>query len=593
MKNLRFTISLLVFLNLMPGILPLTLSGQHIRINAGAYLKNSGAAYIIINNADLINNGTYAKAAETVTFSGNTAKTISGSNIDMYNLSVTNTAGISTQLGLLTTNNLTVASGSRFTIDPAKTVTVNGTLTNSAGNTGFLLRSDVTGTASLLHNTTTVPATVQRYFSGTAEAWHLLSTPVAGQSFSGAWLPAGTFGNGTGYDLYLWNEPNSCWIYKLDLASAINWNTVHPGVNFAVGRGYLYSVQALNPTKEFAGNLNTGSLLYGLTISSINVSFKGFNLAGNPYPSSIDWEASSGWGRSNLVTSGGGYDMWIWNPAGSNYGVCNSFTGIATNGVTRYIAPMQGFFVQAVSAGNLDIGDLTRVHSGAGSWLKKGAAPDLDIVSVIVNSEAGNGFDEVGLLFGSKENESGTVKLFSHVLTAPSLFLPVLGENFSVRYLTDTIDYPFVPLMFKPGSDGSYTISCSFSRISFETVMLEDLQTHFIQNLKTKNTYNFISSKTDKANRFVLHFAASGNKEENNFPAMVYTDGVSLVVDLALISKKTNVSVYDMMGRKLLDMKLQGKSLHYLDINANTELLIVFLTNIDGSICRKVMWIGK
>jgi hypothetical protein len=244
MKNLRFTISFLIFLNLMPVILPPSLSGQHIKINSGAYLKNSGTAYLIINNADLINNGTYVRSTETVKFSGTVAKVISGSsNIDMYNLLVSNPAGITTQLGLLTTNNLTVATGSRFTIDPAKTVTVNGTLTNSAGNTGFILRSDITGTASLLHNTTTVPATVQRYFSGTAEVWHLLSPPVSGQSISGAWLPAGTYGNGTGYDLYLWNEPNSCWIYKLDISSAINWNTVHPGANFEVGRGYLYSVQ--------------------------------------------------------------------------------------------------------------------------------------------------------------------------------------------------------------------------------------------------------------------------------------------------------------------------------------------------------------
>jgi hypothetical protein len=594
MKSKKLLISFLSLLVLVPGIFPLPVFGQQVKINSGAYLKNTGTAYLVINNADLINNGAYVKSTETVIFSGTAAKVISGSsNIDMYNLLVTNTAGITTQLGLLTTNNLTVASGSRFTIDPAKTVTVNGTLTNSAGNAGFVLKSDLTGTASLLHNTTTVTATVQRYISGPAEAWHLLSSPVAGQSISGNWLPSGTYGNLTGYDLYLWNEPNSCWIYKLDLTSAINWNTVHSGTNFEVGRGYLYSLQALNPTKEFAGNLNTGSLSYGLTINGTNLGFKGFILAGNPYPSSIDWQASAGWTRSNLVSSGGGYDMWIWNPAGSNYGVCNSFTGFVTNGVTRYVPPMQGFFVQAVSAGSLDMDNSARVHNGAGNWLKKGLLNELNIVSISVNSESGNGFDEVGLLFGSKPDEYGTMKLFSPVLTAPSLFLPVKGENFSVRYLTDTIDYPFVPLMFKPGSDGRYTISCSFDMISFETVMLEDRQLHFIQNLKTKNTYTFTSSETDNASRFVLHFAASGLIEKNDYPARIYTDGASLVIDLTLVNKETDVSVYDMMGRKLLKIKLEGQSLHKFDINAHTELLMVFLTNMDGSVCQKVMWVER
>ena len=173
-------------------------------------------------------------------------------------------------------------------------------LTNNAGASGFVLQSDATGTASLIHNTDNVPATVQRYISGDAEAWHFLSSPVSDQPISGSWLPSGTYGNGTGYDMYLWNEPNSCWIYQLDITSPINWSTVHPGSDFAVGRGYLYSVQAANPTKEFVGKLNNGPLNYGLTFSGTDASLKGFNLVGNPYPSSIDWGAASGWTRTDI-----------------------------------------------------------------------------------------------------------------------------------------------------------------------------------------------------------------------------------------------------------------------------------------------------
>lgn len=107
-------------------------------------------------------------------------------------------------------------------------------------------------------------------------------------------------------------------------------------------------MQALNPTKAFMGNLNNGPLNYGLSIGSTDLSLKGFNTAGNPYPSSIDWQAALGWTRSDLVNSAGDYDIWIWNPTANNYGTFNSFTGLATNGASRYIAPMQGFFVQAV-----------------------------------------------------------------------------------------------------------------------------------------------------------------------------------------------------------------------------------------------------
>src|SRR4030043_1680138 len=224
---------------LVLGILASPVFGQQIKINSGAYFKNNGTAYILINNADLVNNGTFAKGTETVTFSGNTANTITGNSTDIYNLSITNTGGITTQVNLFTVNTLTIASGSKFTIDPSKSVTVTGTLTNSEGNTGLVMQSDATGTASLIHNTDSVPATVNRYISGSAEAWHFISSPVSAQGISGEWIPSGTYGNGTGYDLYVWDEASSCWIYKLNTTTPINWNTVHPGSDFMTGCGYL------------------------------------------------------------------------------------------------------------------------------------------------------------------------------------------------------------------------------------------------------------------------------------------------------------------------------------------------------------------
>lgn len=252
---------LLLFLCLQGFCFPHTTIAQGVNITSGGSISVTGTASIAIKNGDFVNNGTFIKDSETVTFSGNTARFISGtSNTDLNDLFITNTSGITTQLNQLTINNLTIASDCKFSIDPTRAVEVSGAINNNASTNGFILKSDATGTASLIHNTNDVPATVQRYVSGTAEDWHFLSSPVSNQSISGTWLPSGTYGNGTGYDLYLWNESNSCWIYKLNTTSTINWNTVHPGSNFEVGRGYLYSVQASTPTKEFAGNLNNGTL---------------------------------------------------------------------------------------------------------------------------------------------------------------------------------------------------------------------------------------------------------------------------------------------------------------------------------------------
>jgi hypothetical protein len=441
----------------------------------------------------------------------------------------------------------------------------------------------------LIHNTYSVPATVQRYISGNAEDWHFLSSPVTNQSISGSWLPSGTYGNGTGYDLYLWDEPNSCWVYNLDVTSALNWNMFHPGANFEVARGYLYSVQAPNPTKEFSGYLNNGSLDYELTISSTDIGLKGFNLVGNPYPSSIDWQASTGWGRSNLVESGGGYDMWIWNPATNNYGVSNSYTGISTNGVTQYIAPAQGFFVQAISPGHLFMDNNLRTFNGAGDWLK-GSMQNSSNINVSVTSEAGHGSDETVIGFGYSKNENGATKLFSRVTTAPSLYMVAGGDNLSVRYLSTTEDNPAIPLSFKPGVNGNFTLNCSFDQSSFETIILEDRKEKSFHDMKRNPGYSFLSSNKDAANRFVLYFGPVGNNPEKIFPAKIYTDGYYLIVDLTLVSNETETLVYDTMGRLLLNRKLQGKTLHRLTLNANSLILIVSLKNPDGGLTQKLFW---
>ena len=494
--------------------------------------------------------------------------------------------------------NLAVADGSLLAIAPTSNLTVSGEINNTVGKSGFVLQSDVAGSASLMHNTNNVQATVKRYINGAKEAWHFISSPVADQPISGDWLPPGNYGDttktgiGTGYDLYLWNEPNSCWIYKLNLSSPINWFNVHPGSNFSKGRGYLYSCEALNPTKEFAGNLNNGTITYPLTINSKVDTLKGFNLIGNPYPSSIDWQATSGWARSNLVgNSVDGYNMWIWNPAANNYGVFNSASGKGTNFVTRYIASMQGFYVQASNAGDLSMDNNVRVHEGAGDW--KSAKINPEILSVVVQSEADQSFDEAQLLFGYETNKSGARKRFSDVLTAPSLYMQSEGENLSVRYLTDTTDNPKVLVMFKAGINGNYTFKCNFDFDRFETVMLEDRQTNTMQNLKVNNTYSFKASKSDYAKRFVLYFSSVKNLSEKELPARVFTNNIQLIVDLTLVSKETAVFVYDIMGRQLLQQKLQCKSLHNLDINSKKQILIVYLKNQDGTFYRKILWGGN
>jgi autotransporter-associated beta strand protein len=532
------------------------------------------------------NNGTFTHNWGTVSLNGTTQHLGGTSGTTFNNLIVTNSSATDlngTDSGILTTvaGDLTISSGS-LTINPTSRLTVSGTLANSVAER-LVLKSDAAGTASLIHNTTDVPATVERYIAGAAEAWHFLSSPVAAQEIIGSWIPSGTYGNGIGYDLYLWDEPTKCWKYKLNS----NWSTLNGGTGFVPGRGYLYSLQATTPTKSFSGLLNNGSISYNLTFTNDTNRLKGFNLVGNPYPSSIDWQAS-GWTRTNLETSGSGYHMWIWNPTANNYGVVHSDSVVTgTNGVTRYIAPMQGFFVRATGEGSLIMTNTVRTHTGANAW--KSAQFNPGAISAVVTSETDQTFDEVQMLFGYPTNQTGAAKLFSPVATAPSLYLPVGDANFTVRYLTDTLACPAVPVQFKPGRNDDYTLSFNFDESTFKTVLLEDRPLKVLHDLRSDPTYRFRAATTDQVNRFILHLTPVRELTREELPARIFTDGEKILIDLMAVTGETTVCVYDLLGRKRYDRRLTGETQHTLNFNPGTQPLIIQLKNPQGSLCRKIL----
>jgi hypothetical protein len=561
-------------------------------LNSSETLENSGTLNVttFINEGntlgdgtynivgDFISSGTFFSAAGAVYMNGTSAQIMTMATTNFNNLTINNAASVtlvSTQTVI--TNNLTINTEKVFKIEADKNLTVTGTIDNYGGTSGFILKSNSSGTASLLHDTPDVPVTVQRYITGVAEDWHFLSAPVSNQSISGSWNPSGTYGNGTGYDLYIFNEPTPCWTYQLNTTVAPTWPSIHPTANFVTARGYLYSTQAPNPTKEFVGLLNNGTISYPITNESPDPIVQGFNLIGNPYPSSIDWKSINGWSRTNLIPSGGGYDMWIWNQAANNYGVYNSIGNVGTNGVTQHIAPAQGYFIRAVSNGDISLSNAVRVNTGASYWLK-GNKNETNNLKIRITSSEGHGSDEVLLLFGYPENEAGALKLFSQNEAAPSAYLYDLKKDLSVRYLTDTIENSKVPLHFKAGKDGSYSLSIDSEIGAFDVLLLEDKKNNSITDLNVNANYQFKGTVNDDANRFVLHFKDITVVNES-LPVSIFYDGNEVNVDLTLVNEETDIKVFDMLGRLILNKKGAGKMIHRFSVHPKHAVYIIVATS--------------
>jgi len=430
--------------------------------------------------------------------------------------------------------------------------------------------------ASLLDNgylTVSGTATVGRTIA-TNWYWHFLSSPVSAQPVWSQFSPTPTgipltFGAAPwNWDFYYYN-PNcpSTGLYWVNLRktngdynngaidqadSYAGFGTATP--NMQVGRGYLVAYgSGYSTSHNFTGTLNTGTV----NISKNN-SADYYNLVGNPYPSSIDWKASSGWTRSDLATSDGGKNYWIWNDAGSgNYGVYNSAEtdDAGTNGTSRYIAPMQGFFVEAADLGTftMSMNNDVRVHSTQ-SWLKnENFTPGS--LRLKLTTSANNFSDEIIVSFNSSfSGTQGTAKLWSWYEEAPELYSVKAGSNYSIDRYNTVNDSSEIRVSAKCGVDANYTITATniadFALCN--KVYLEDLKTGNKINLKENNSYSFAGGPNDDRARFKLTFAETiGTDEPETIkPLYIYSVGKDVFINAnQLTVGKSDIFIYDALGR--------------------------------------------
>lgn len=482
-----------------------------------------------------------------------------------------------------TASALTISESKSLTINAGKSLTVTGTLTNSAGATGLVIKSDASsGTGSLINSSTGVEATVERYISGDAEAWHLISSPVSGQEISGVWTPLGTYPDLSGYDFYAWDEPSATWLNQKVGANNIT--------SFVPGKGYLVAFQATNPTKTFTGTLNSGNITLPVTVSG-STTFGYANLAGNPYSSSIDWKNNIGFTRGMLKdddeNEGIGYSLYTWNQSENNYGayISNSTSDEGTLGVSRYVSPMQGFFVVAASAGDFVINNNARVHS-AQAWLKSGNDNSFRLKAT---APANYGSDEILLEFGHESSNGGAEKWSSFVAEAPGIYTPKNGKNYSISFLNSVSENPVIPVSFTAGVQGNYTISADFNSDVFSQVSLRDNKTGDMQDMRINPVYSFSATPGDDANRFSLHFSSVGIDETSDLKAMnvYFHDGLLYISNTP---SNAQITLSNLTGQVVMQRNTGGSGL--VTLNAASLPKGVYIVTVQGEgarVSRKVV----
>ncbi len=130
------------------------------------------------------------------------------------------------------------------------------------------------------------------------------------------------------------------------MVDTLHFRTASNAETFQVGRGYTMFVRGNVLTTalwDLRGPINSGLINLPVSFTSSGTTADdGWNLVGNPYPSTIDWNAASGWGKNNINAT-----IYIRdNGTGSGqYATWNGVVG--TNGGSQYIAAGQAFWVKA------------------------------------------------------------------------------------------------------------------------------------------------------------------------------------------------------------------------------------------------------
>ena len=357
-------------------------------INNGGTIVMSGAAYMVVNNASFINNGTFTPSTSTVLFTGTTAYNVgtsSTSNTNFYNLSNANTNIGTVNADVTVANTLSVTAGTLAcgTTTPA----TNLTLLSTSGNTANV---------SAVGGAITGYVNVQRYIP-MKRAWRLLTAPTTGTGTSisnifSTWQISGasTSNNGmfitgpaatnfapsssnTGLDYSARNNSSmKTWNYSATTPAYVAVSNTNTPISSNNGNadniGYFVFVRGdrsntsllatggslINTTLNSVGKLQTGTQTFTIPSATPTGSFV---LIGNPYAAPVDFINVSNPTTGGLTNIN--YTFYTWDASLASLGGYVTFT--STNGTTYSKSPTstqttviqsgQAFFVKTTTTG--------------------------------------------------------------------------------------------------------------------------------------------------------------------------------------------------------------------------------------------------
>jgi len=496
-------------------------------------------------------------------------------------------------------NMITISWGGSLTIAPGNDLTINGNLTN---NGTFTINSDTSTSGSLiLEGSATGNITYNRYLS--INKWHLISAPVGGQNIENlVTLTANHVAtNGVNYGLAPYVNTLVVNVSTWNHWTSDGTNPVNTAGNFVAGKGYEVYTATTAGTIAFTGTIPESQVVIAVTGTTNR-----WNLVGNPYPASIPANLNADAKNNFLTDNSAALDpsfvsLYIWNPDTSLYEIVNQSTS------SRFIAPVQGFFIKAVTgeAGIVNFTTAMRTNQAAVAF-QKTATPNIPSIVLSAENNSGKisttdlkylGGMSLGLdpgydagRFGAANSSFG---LYTHLVTDN-------GVDFAIQAVPEnSYDTTVIPIGLDANIGTQVTFKATITNLPLgKKVFLEDrLLNLFTELNNTDKTYTLtLDSQSSGIGRFFLHTqdnlstlaVADVNKLKFSVIALPLSNQLKLI---GMVDEPASLNIYDTLGRAIFYTNLSASNNYEVTIPPLAYgVYIIKVKTAKSNFSTKIAW---
>ena len=477
------------------------------------------------------------------------------------------------------TDNVAVLSGAEVTLNTDATIVdvkVKAPIKINSGKS-LIVTGEVSGDDDKVYYKRNLTA-----IAGDAEGWHLVASPVSGETYNNAYADAESLATSTtntslrGLGFYT-TGATPPWSYLID--DDTNSGTFNSGLGYAMKRASSGQV-------KFIGNLNTDDAGVTLTTGASQLSV-GFNLLGNPYTSFINSQTFLS-DNSNLSQQ-----IWVWDQTGGgNYSVKIPIDDFQ-------IAPGQGFFVKFNSGTSINFAESNQSVQGTDTFLNPDLRTEIKLsmtdgvknryTKLYFSNSATTGYDFgwEGEVFGGVEN---SINIYTHLVDDNQ------GRKYQIQSLPlSNLDSSIIPLGVQAEAGKTLTFSVKNTNLSSDVgVYLEDKQNNSFTLLDNELTFStLLENGLDGVGRFYLHTSREtlsiNNPNQDNHIGIYKISPEQLRI-VGIQSGTASVVLYNTLGKQVLETSFQGQGANNIALPALASgVYVIQLTTESRIINRKII----